>query len=222
MKKYDLVKFLSILGEIIQLVETSKVKFDDNKENYIIQDEWKDGNRLAVEILESDLQLEQIADQYYADSKNGGVSVYYCKQKDKYIVENVSYSQGIYSESKWFDKTEEAKDKKIFEEIIKPHMKDNKIKEFRQIIMEACKSYDNVNCYGIALLMNNETGNMSYVQIAGDNEITSGEHNGTQVRIYNVYNKNKINYLAEARQAYEEYSYIVEDVTPLEPDDMPF
>jgi hypothetical protein len=80
-------------------------------------------------------------------------------------------------------------------------MKKYDVKEIRKIIMEACKSYQNVNWYGIALLMNKETGNISYVQIAGNNEFTQGEHNGTQIRINNIYNKNRINYLEEARQS---------------------
>lgn len=188
MKRYDLVKNKNCYRfdeSVIQLVKSSKVKYDSDNDWYLLTyDEW--GNKeFIVEILESDLQLEQIADQYYSDGKNGGVSVYYCKQKDKYIVEHVSYSQGIYSESKWFEQVKNERDKEIAYEVIKEHTKNNKIKMFREIIMESCKNYNNVNWYGIAILMNNVTGNISYVQIAGDNEITSGEHNGTQVRIYN-------------------------------------
>ncbi len=97
------------------------------------------------------------------------------------------------------------------------------VKEIREIIMEACKNYDNVNWYGIALSMNNETEKITYAQIAGDDEFTQGEYNGTEVRICNIYNKNRINYLEEARKAYEHYSFIIDkDITPIEKGDMPF
>lgn len=96
------------------------------------------------------------------------------------------------------------------------------VKEIRKIIMEACKCYRDVNWYGIALLMNKETGNISYVQIAGDNEFTQGEHNGTQIRIHNIYNQNRINYLKEARKAYEEICEFDEDITPVLEGEMPF
>lgn len=102
-------------------------------------------------------------------------------------------------------------------------MKNYDVKEIRKIIVEACKSYDNVNWYGIALLMNKETGNISYVQIAGDNEVTQGEHNGTQIRVHEIYNRSRINYLEEARQAYKELCELDEEsMTPVLEGDMPF
>lgn len=90
-KKYRIVTTEVGFRKIVQKSEIKNLK-----RGYFIDDEWRNGARQQV-FLEDDLDFIKIEDQLLADSFRGGTSIYYCKEKDKYVVEHVSYTENVYS-----------------------------------------------------------------------------------------------------------------------------
>lgn len=98
-KEYEEDGYKFLYNEQDGYVESLKDLFSawDREEFYIYGNEYSE-----EDIIERDLELIKIADQWYADNATGAISIYYCSKKSKFIVVNVSYYEDCHDTCNWY------------------------------------------------------------------------------------------------------------------------